>query len=293
MSRDHITLGAGLGGICLTNTKQALRSIVQDAADAVGAGRFVPPHPARTTVLRESMKKVGDGLFGRQRKRPIVVRQLDSPASFECVRVVTKPGATQNEYLFLFSASIDTFWNTQVLACDPGGPYSYVLAAHLDQAVSYQRDYLPGPVVSQVVVKTLKSWGALSLKDDGGAWFLDGQYLDSYRTMASMLRGKGDGPKFTVTQFEIGSDPDTVAHVLDCLHAEITAGVQEIMSDVMSAEGGMSDRSINCRTDRANKFLAKVQQYESLLGRPLPELTDAIEQTKQALAVNRLLAASV
>lgn len=291
MSRDNITLGAGLGGICLTNTKQCLRATVHDAAEAVGVGHFVPPHPARTTVLRESMKSVGNAAYGRQRKRPIVVRQLDDPASFECVRV--KPGAAQNEYMFLFSASIDTNWNVSVLSAAPNGPYSYVLAAHLDQAVTYQRDYLPGPVVSQVVVKALKSWGALSLKDDGGAWFLDGMYLDKYRTLASKMRGNGSGPKFTVTQFEIGSDPDTVAHVLDCLHAEITAGVQEIMSDVMAAEGGMSDRSINCRTERANKFLAKVQQYESLLGRPLPELTDAIDQTKQALAVNQLLATSL
>lgn len=40
-------------------------------------------------------------------------------------------------------------------------------------------------------------------------------------------------------------------------------------------------------------FLDKVRSYEQMLGKPLPDLTDAIEQVKQAVAVNRLLAAAV
>lgn len=289
---DTLTIGAGLGGVCLTNTKSTLRARVHAAAQAVGVERYVPPQPARTTVLRESMKRVGDNVYGKQRKRPIIVRQLDSPNAFECLRVVTSPGASQNEYRFLFSASIDENWMVNILAAASHGPPIMTLAAALDQMVTDRRDYLPGPIVSQVVVKALKSWGALSLKDDGGAWFLSGQHLDKYRIMATRLLGAGDGPKFTVTQFEIASDPDTVAHVMDCLHSEITDGLRAINDDVLNAQGGMSDRSINVRIERANRFLAKVQQYESLLGRPMPELTDAVEQTKAAVAVTRLLAAS-
>ena len=289
MTRDNITLGAGLGGICLMSTRRQRRDTVYDAAVLAGIERFVPPTPAATTTLRSAMLEEGARLYGRRRKQPITVRQLDEPNAFECVRVV--PSVARNDYRFLFSASIDPQWQVTILDTNMDVSRN-VLWDAVTQQVDVMRLYLPGPVISQVLVKGLRSWGALSLKDDGGAWFLDGRYLEKYRDFARHVRGV-DGPKFTVTQFEIGSDPDTVAHVLDCLHDEITAGVQEIMSDVMAAEGGMSDRSINCRTERANAFLAKVQQYESLLGRPLPELTDAVEQTKQALAVNRLLASSI
>lgn len=290
MTPHTLTIGAGLGGICLLNTKTALRQRVYDAADSVGCGKFVPAQPARTTVLRECMKQVADDKYGRMRKKPITVRQIDDTSSFEAVRVV--PGQTKNDYQFLYSATIDQNWGVSILEYTTDGPVGYSLLAPLDQSVATMRDYLPGPVISQVVVKMLRRWGATSLKDDGGAWFLCGQHLDDYRAFASQVRGNGDGPKFTVTQFEIASDPDTVAHVLDCLHNEITAGLKEIMDDVLEATGGMADRSIACRVEKANKFLSKVQQYESLLGRPLPELTDAIEQTKNAVAVNRLLATS-
>jgi predicted TIM-barrel fold metal-dependent hydrolase len=56
-----------------------------------------------------------------------------------------------------------------------------------------------------------------------------------------------------------------VNRVLDLLGAEVSEGVQSIMDDVMNAQGGMSDRSVNIRIERANTFLSKVQQYESLL----------------------------
>jgi hypothetical protein len=289
MTRDNITIGAGLGGICLLSTRRQLRHAVYDAASLAGIERFVPPVPAVTTTLRSAMLEEGTRLYGRKRKQPITVRQLDEPNAFECVRVV--PSTARNDYRFLFSASIDTQWRVNILD-ENFEVQSHALHEAVTQQVDLMRLYLPGPVISQVLVKGLRSWGAVSLKDDGGAWFLDGRFLEQYRAFAKHVRGT-DGPKFTVTQFEIGSDPDTVAHVMELLRDEVTIGLSAIMQDVNEAHGGMTDRSINVRLDRANKFLAKVQQYESLFGRPITDLTDAIEQTKAAVAVNRLLATSV
>jgi len=225
----------------------------------------------------------------KRRKQPIVSRQLDDPSSFEARRTI--PGASENDYQFLFSAHIDASWGVSVLKTN--GPAPYSLENHLSQKVIAMRDYLPSSVVGQVVVKMLRHWRATPLKDDGGVWFLLGQHLDDYRTFSGMVRGNGDGPCFTTHQVEIASDPDTVMHVLDRLGTEVQAGLADIMNDVMEATGGMADRSINVRLGRADKFLEKVRLYEQVLGRPMPDLTSAIEQVKQAVAVNRLLAASV
>lgn len=292
MTLDTLTIGSKLGGICLLNTRQALRQTVFDAAAAVGCGSYVPAQPARTTVLRECMKNVADEMYGRRRKRPIVIRQLNSPDSFEAVRVI--PGQSQNKYEFLFSAQIDTHWNASILEYTTDGPFGYVVLAKLDAAIAQMRDYLPGPVISRVVVKMLTHWKAVPLKEDGGAWFIDGAHVEDYKSFAATVRGpNADGPRFTVTMFQIDNDPDTVMHVLDRLGEEVAAGMKEIMDDVLAATGGMADRSINVRLNRANAFLDKVQTYERILGKPLPDLTDSIEQVKQAVAVNRLLSASV
>lgn len=291
MTDKTLTIGSGLGGICILNTKSVNRDRLFAAADAVHCGRCVPAQPARTTVLREAVKRVADVLCVRRRKQPIVSRQLDDPASFEARRTI--PGADENDYQFLFSAHIHTHWGVSVLKTN-GTVNGPAIEQALSNKVLEMRDYLPSSVVGQVVVKMLRHWRATPLKDDGGVWFLLGQTLEDFRTFASLVRGpNADGPNFTVHQVEIASDPDTVMHVLDRLGTEVQVGLSEIMQDVLDATGGMADRSINVRLGRADKFLDKVRLYEQVLGKPLPDLTSAIEQVKQAVAVNRLLAAAV
>ena len=290
MTPSTLTVGARSGGVCILNTRTVQRDRVHDAADAVDAARFVPKQPATTTTLRLAMQEAGNMLYGKRRKQPIVPRHIDDNA-FECVRVV--PTGDRNEYHHLFSASIDRNWVVTVLAHnhDQAG---YIVESALNNAIVTLRDFLPATIVSQVTVRILQSWKAMPLKEDGGVWFLADEHLDKYRQYAALLRGhNNDGPRFTLTTFNIDSNPETVDQVLRQVRETVTAGVAQIMDDVMQATGGMNDRSINVRVARANKLLALVEQYQSLTGISMPELTDAIEQCKQAVAVNRLLAASV
>lgn len=289
MTNGTITVGARSGGVCILNTAAALRQTVFDAADAVGCGKFVPQQPALTTTLRLAMPEIGKLLYGKRKKQPIVARHIDAN-SFECVRVVAV--GDRNEYQHLFSAEIDTNWHVRVLAHNHDRP-SDSLHAALNHMVARLRDYLPAPVVGQVTVRILMSWKAVSMADGGGVWFLADDHIDKFRTFASRLRPNGTGPKFTITTFDIAANPETVEEVLAKVRATVSEGVAEIMKDVSEATGGMNDRSINVRIARANKLLALVEQYQSLTGIAMPELTDAIEQCKQAVAINRLLAAAV
>lgn len=289
MTTNTLSVGARSGGICIINTTTALRQTVFDAADAVGCGKAVPQRPATTTTLRLAMPEIGNLLYGRRKKQPITARHIDATA-FECVRVVAV--GDRNEYQHLFSAEIDSDWNVKVLAHNHDRP-SDSLHAALTHSVARLRDYLPAPIVGQVAVRILRLWKAVPMADGGGVWFIADNYLDKFRTFASGLRPNGAGPKFTLTTFDIQANPETVQEVLTKVRAAVTEGVTEIMKDVDEATGGMNDRSINVRIARANKLLALVEQYQSLTGIAMPELTDAIQQCKQAVALNRLLAASV
>lgn len=288
MTNDILTIGHGLGGLCLLNTAPCLRNTVHDAAEKVGYGRIVPAVPPRTTVLRAAIEETAVQYYGKVRKQPIRVLLTAEQNAFEAVRIVTRQA--KNDHRFLFSASIDENWNVDVLDWEMSVS-RHVIRHSLERLVLDKRDYLPASSVGQIAVKLLREWKALPLLDNGGAWFIPGPRIEDYRAFAGALSGAG--PRFNITTFEIASDPDTVMHVLDRLHAEVEAGMQEIMTDVMEATGGMADRSINVRLDRANVFLDKVRTYERLLGKPLPDLTNAIEQVKQAVAVNRLLSAAV
>jgi len=291
MTLSTLTIGSGLGALAFWNTKSTLRMRVQAAAEQAGIERFVPSQPAPTTVLRESLLDVAKRLCGRLRKHPFICRQLADANAFEVRQVV--PQRERNDYRFCFSAEIGADWRANVLNTGDDMPPWSTIHDLLHQTITQRRDYLPAAVVSDVMVRGLQSWRATRLKDDGGVWFLPGGCIERYRAFASVIYGSEDGPRFCCTTFEIASDPDTVRHILDSLRAEVTSGVQDIMDDVLQAEGGMQDRSLRLRIERANGYLAKVREYEALTGETLADLSGAIEQAKQALALNRLLSVAV
>ncbi len=291
MTTSTLTIGAGLGGLAFWNTKTTLRTRVQAAAEQAGIERFVPRQPSPTAVLRESLLDTAKRLCGRTRRHPFMVRRLADSHAFEVRQI--HPQKQQNEYHFCFSATITDAWEIDLLQLGDSMPAAFAVFQDLQQVVNHRRDYLPGPIVSEVMVRALQSWAATRLKDDGGVWFVPGVHVEKYRVFANAIHADGDGPRFCCTTFEIGSDPDTVGHVLDSLRAEVASGIEEIMQDVLAAEGGLQDRSIRLRMGRVDAYLRKVSQYETLTGRTLSDLTGAVEQAKQALALNQLLAVAV
>lgn len=290
MTPTTITVGSRSGGMCILNTRTVRRDTMQMAADDVDCSRFVPEQPPTTTTLRLAMHGVGVGLFGKRRKQPIGVKHIDD-SRFECVRVVAN--GDRNEYHHLFSAGIDKHWNVTVLAHNHDNN-GYLVQPTLEDAVVQLRDYLPAPIVSRIATRMLRHWRAMPMSEGGGVWFLGEEHLDKYRRVSSILRGSdGSGPLFTLTTFDIDANPETAGQVLDKVRETVGAGVAEIMDDISNATDGFSDRSIKVRLARANKLMAMVNEYRSLLSVDMPELTAAIEQAKQAVAVHRLLSASV
>ena len=283
MTPSQLTIGHGLGGVAYWSSARAPRTLVTTAADAAGVGHLVPDDPPPTSVLRSCMYDIAEKVYGKVRKQRFHVRGLAEAGHFECVRVVT--GDVRNTYQPLFAACIDKDWNVGVLWSEGSA------IGGLRQAVDNERTYLSATDVSSIAVKAMKVWHCTLLKDDGGVWFVPGPLLDNYRAWALPLRSSGCN--FQVAAFEIASDPDTVAHVLQSLSAEIAAGVTEISDDIMAAEGGMADRSIRVREQRAEAMLAKVKAYEGYTGATLTGLASAVDKVKQALAMSKLLAASV
>jgi hypothetical protein len=291
MNPSTLTIRSGLGALAFWNTKSTLRQRVQTAAEQAGIERFVPSQPSPSAVLREAMIETAKQLCGRVRRHPFMVRRLADSHSFEVRQV--HPRKHENDYDFCFSATITNAWCMDVLRVGETMASADAVFHHLLSKVKERRDYLPAPMVSDVMVRALQSWSATRLKDDGGVWFVPSEHVNRYRAFAYAIAGDGDGPRFCVTPFEIGSDPDTVSHVLDSLRSEVTTGIQDIMDELLESQGSLQARSLRTRADRVNGYLDKVVQYEAITGHALSDLSAAIEQARQALALNRLLSVAV
>jgi hypothetical protein len=291
MTSSTLTIRSGLGALAFWNTKTTLRRRVQAAAEQAGIERFVPSQPSPSAVLREAMIETAKQLCGRVRRHPFMVRRLADSHAFEVRQV--HPRKHENDYDFCFSATITNAWCMDVLRVGERMDSADAVFHHLLSKVQERRDYLPAPMVSDVMVRALQSWAATRLKDDGGVWFVPSEQVARYRAFASAIAGDGDGPRFCLTPFEIGSDPDTVSHVLDSLRSEVTLGIQDIMDDLLESQGSLQARSLRSRLDRVNGYLDKVVQYEAITGHAMSDLSAAIERAKQALALNRLLSVAV
>jgi len=291
MTPSTLTIRSGLGALAFWNTKTTLRIRVQTAAQQAGIAHFVPSQSSPSAVLRDAMLDTAKRLCGQVRRHPFMVRRLADSHAFEVRQV--HPRKHENDYQFCFSATITNAWCLDILRVGDNIAAHRAVFDDLLGTVRERRDYLPAPMVSDVMVRALQSWGATRLKDDGGVWFVPSERIAPYRAFASAITGAGDGPRFCLTPFEIGSDPDTVSHVLESLRHEVTAGVQEIMDDLLESPGSLQARSFRSRVDRVNGYLGKVARYEAITGHTLSDLSAAIEQAKQALALNRLLSVAV
>lgn len=288
---NTISIGSKSGGVCILNTRACLRDLMQQAADAVGCGKYIPKQPPATTVLRLAMHGVGVGLYGKQRKQPISVRHVDGN-DFECVRVI--PDWDRNKYLHLFTATIDKQWRVTVTVTNPAFAIGAQVEPALAAAVGQLRDYLPATIVSKATVRIFQSWKGVPMAEGGGVWFLGEQHLDKYQQFASGVRGaNGSGPLFSLTKFDIDANPETAGEVLNKVRETVAAGVAEIMDDIANSPDGFNDRSIKVRVARSNSMLDMIRQYRDLMGVDMPELVEAIEQVKSAVSIHRLLSASV
>jgi hypothetical protein len=294
----NICVDEHTGGIAFwTEIKDIPRDVVHAAAEAAGIGRYVPAAPPVSTALREAMAAVARSRFGRRRHQPIVVWQTQQPRTFECVRVVRRDSV--NDHKFLFSAEVDQAGQVKILDTNDlsGVTDSAVMATEealreqVQAQVDVQLTILPGPTVTQVLARGLRLWGCQCLNDRGGLWFLPADSVDRYCRWSAHLAPTGC--RFTHCGVTVSHNPEFVEHLLDELRSEVVKGLAEVTQDMLSAQGGMQDRSIRLRLVKTEKFLSKIAQYEAITGAALDDLREAAEQTKTALGVQKLLASSV
>lgn len=286
---NTINIGSKSGGICIIESRATPRQLMLDATTAAGVQKYVPAEPPQSTALREAMGRVARTYYKRIRNQPLVARQVENN-SYECCRVI--PQGIKNEHRFLFSAEIKD-WVVRVLDVNTQEYMTAMaLIGALNHTVNELRTILPTSVVSRVVVRALQKWNAVPMSENGGVWFIGHDHIEEYRAMASVLSGKNTA-RLRLTVFDIDANPETAGDVLDKVRAAVTAGVKELEDDIANATDGFSDRSIKVRLARADRLLATVNEYQNLMGIDMPELTAAIEQAKQSVAIHKLLSVGV
>jgi len=295
----NITIDNNTGGLAFwTNVSDTTRSVVVQAAEAAGIGRHVPEQTPASTALRNAMEEYAKDRFGRRRNEPIQLLQTAQPRTFECVRCVR--GSHENEHRYLFSAEVDEDGAVNVLQTNESGHVrdnntciaDFNVRLGLKGLVREQMTILPGPVITRSLAAGMREWGCQCLNDRGGLWFLPSSCVGNYTAWADVFKNNTEC-QFVLAEVQVSHNPEFVEHLISEVQSDVLAGLHEITTDMLNAEGGMQDRSIRLRIERTQEFMDKVAQYESITGVAMGSMRDAIEKTRQALAMQKMMASAV
>lgn len=151
-----------------------------------------------------------------------------------------------------------------------------------DEAPALRRDLWQRMQLAQTVLeaKDLSFWlvsqaekvGAVSLRPAGGVYFIPETHVATWQRLARCIETASTS---TIHEIPALRTEKAVASILSALRSEIEGEVEKLEEYLQNGDPGI--RALTNRSDQTKAMLAKVAQYERLLGNNLAALADSVE----------------
>lgn len=273
---------AGHSAIVFGTNRAHTRSVVKDACEKQGWKNVVTRPPSQTTALQEAIKEVARAT-AVEPDLPLLVRTLTEDLSFEAVRI--RKGATRNDAIHVVSAAVDASHVVQLLELN-GSLSGGLIGPHLQQAYDRRRDLMSPSQLHNAVAGVVRRLNGVAL---GGAnlYYLPAEAL----TRFAQWRDDAQLWRYHVVPFEVASDPKTVEHIVNQLHAEVTSQSQGILDEITN--GIDDEKRAKLLRKKCQAIVSKIRSYEEALGQQLDWMREPLEAAENGLAVSSLLEASI
>lgn len=240
---------------------------------ALGYEKFVPE-------ARELLACLKDALAQIYQKH--LVRPLEKRDGFAVY--LEKCGKDENSYPRVVTAKLDS----QGRIYYPMDSLTYEQQEAIEQAYSRQQGLLKPAQLTSALVALLDSLCSTRLKPTGGIYWLRQERLAEWQAAVSIVEAAGcEKSSTTVYLIRHNLDADAMRAVKDALIREIETETARISKDIDTLDLG--DRALANRQAEAEALLAKVQEYEQILGESLPTLQVLCQQTTDAACAAALL----
>ena len=140
-------------------------------------------------------------------------------------------------------------------------------------AVQGQLDIAPHNKVAASLVAIVAALGGVPLKPNGGIYWIPERAMSRWASAVSAVERAGAGNQ--VFTARTAMDDDAIRAVVSAVRTEIGTEIAALAEQALT--GGDGKRSMSSRQAKAERLLARVTDYEQLLGVTLQELKDGIE----------------
>jgi hypothetical protein len=157
-------------------------------------------------------------------------------------------------------------------------------------AYSYYLTAMTAEDISSWLSKQVDRLSAVSLRYGGGIYYLPPHSMPEWRDIGDALREAA--PSHTIHNIPtIRMTTDGAKAILDCLSAEIEYRMGKVSEKVISGELGV--RGLNTRKEETQELLAKVVQYEGIMGERLDTLRNHLAKLETDVVAATLAAEAV
>ncbi len=135
----------------------------------------------------------------------------------------------------------------------------------------------------------MDSLGATTLRESGGIYFVPRDKVERFNRMVQALKAVSD---HKIYQVKAMTGDEAVEAVLDAIVAEAEAAAKAVEEDLAQGQGEkegedsetkpLGPRALSTRADRCREMVNKVRQYEELLGKMMPQITERLDDLKVA-----------
>lgn len=150
-------------------------------------------------------------------------------------------------------------------------------------ASDYQRnlDTFSGTEISSwFSMVVLPAFNAVSLRDQGGMWFVPATHLDLWYQAVAAVREVSGHQVFKIPA--LSTEAEAVAGILDAIACEALKAAQDVEDEILSTE--MSATKLKNRVAKMDAVTAKVTAYETMLGANLETIRARLEGLNAQMA---------
>lgn len=173
-------------------------------------------------------------------------------------------------------------------------PYEYDTARELKDSIDLARTRLSAISMSLALVKVIEQLDGVTLRENGGTYWIDQSKMDRFRQAADAIEDKSivaDGSKKSlISSLSVCIDEQMITAVGDALITEISQGCKAIADDIAGCS--LNKRSCETRVKRTEEMLAKLERYERAFGMPMEVVKEKLGETRVALLTASLQSAA-
>jgi hypothetical protein len=290
--KDYAIPPSGDGAIVFFSAGRVRRKVIDRAFIDSGLGSCLPKREKRTVALREAISAYLKR--GLTRRSNYELFSLDRRVLGFEIRELVK-GGERNDHLYVMSVKVDASdnaWATVDGVLQQQHVSDAITALYRERLEWYSATSVGAFLVRAISVE----WQGVGLRDQGGVYFISGSFYDRYRALARAIERSAQNPDsecvLHAARFPLLDNPTVARDALAAIRQEVRAAVAEINDDLVGA-AEMRAHGVQTRIERLARLQAKIRGFEEMFQASLADLADAVETTRNSLALADLAAVSV